>query len=355
MPHAEVDNPTPYVFAPAFVTDAEMRPLLVPLAQATVSFGLKDQGALVPEPDPIRLGGEPSGEPAAEGEEVSFRFEPQLAPRKLGTDVIVHGHVYPQAPGATEQVAVVRVGPLATSLHVVGDRHWERPFGVIGPSPPAPIEAIPLTWERAFGGWDRSQPDPSRHRFEPRNPVGRGFRRRDSRFEEGLALPNLEHPRDRLRRWGSAPEPHAFGFVSPGWKPRVELAGTYDERWTRERQPCLPKDFDPRFWSAAPRELTSRAPLRGDEAVQIEGVSRRGGIGFRLPALISPRCRARLARGGDAASEMQLDTIVIDVDRERILLLWRGCIPLRDGPHDVAAIELREATESVARSGQKAA
>ena len=46
---------------------------------------------------------------------------------------------------------------------------------------------------------------------------------------------------------------------------------------------------------------------------------------------------------------------VIDVDRERILLLWRGCIPLRDGPHDVAASELREVTEGVTRNGQKAA
>jgi hypothetical protein len=332
-----------------------MRPLFVPLAQATVSFGPGSEGCLVPEAEPIRLGGEPSGEPSTPGDEVSFRFEPQLAPQKVGTDVILHGHAFPQSSDATEQLAVLRVGPLSASVQVVGDRQWERPFGVIGPSPPTRIEAIPLTWERAFGGWDRSDPDPSRHRFEPRNPVGRGFRRRDSRFEDGLPLPNLEHPKDRLRRWGSTPEPQGFGFISPGWKPRVELAGTYGERWSRERQPCLPKDFDPRFWNAAPPGLASRTPLRGDEPVDLVGVSRRGRIGFRLPALVAPECRVQLARGSDAVSALQLDTIVIDADRELILLLWRGCIPLRDGPHDVVAVKLRETTESASRSAQKAA
>jgi hypothetical protein len=66
-------------------------------------------------------------------------------------------------------------------------------------------------------------------------------------------------------------------------------------------------------------------------------------------------CRVRLARGADVVPELRLDTLVIDVDRECVLLLWRGCVPLRDGPHDVLAVELREAAESTSLDARRAA
>jgi hypothetical protein len=356
MPHPDTENRTPYAFASVFVADAELRPLFVPLVQATVSFARGREGDLAAEQDPIHVGGVPTAPPSDSEAEASFLFEPQLASRKLGTDVVLHGHAWPEARRATEQIASLQVGSLGKSVRVVGDRVWQRSFGLIRASRPAPIDGVPLLWERAFGGWDRSHENPARHVFEARNPVGRGFRRRRSGFEEGIALPNLEDPKKPLRRWGSTPEPHGFGFVSPGWKPRVGLAGTYDARWIRDRQPGLPQDFDPRFWNAAPRGLASGSPLRGDEAVEIAGVSKRGRLSFRLPALSTPRCRVQLARGADQVPALRLDTIVLDVDRELALILWRGFVAVRDGPQDVAAIEItRGADHELARGARRAA
>ena len=47
----------------------------------------------------------------------------------------------------------------------------------------------------------------------------------------------------------------AFGPVGRHWEPRVRYAGTYDDRWTEDRMPLLPKDFDDRFHNAAPPGL----------------------------------------------------------------------------------------------------
>ena len=341
MVRPALDNATPYAFAAAFATDTELRPIYVPLVQVTVSFAPGSEGELSAEQEAIPIGGQPAAESRDESGEVSYRFEPQLAPAKQGTDVVLHGHAWPGSSSATEQLATLRVGPLAKSVRVVGDRVWRRLLGVIRPSRPGRLEPVPLIWERAFGGWDRSHEDPARHVFEMRNPVGLGYRRWRSPFEEDIALPNLEDPRKPLRRWGARPRPACFGFVSPGWKPRVDLAGTYGDRWQRERQPCLPSDFDARFWNAAPEGLASRAPLRGDEPVELRGVSRRGLVRFQLPGLEAPLCSVQLKQRPDARPPLRLDTVIIDADAEAVRLLWRGSVSLRDGPHDVVTVSLQ--------------
>src|SRR5208337_4822029 len=92
-------------------------------------------------------------------------------------------------------------------------------------TPPEPFERIPLVWERAFGGWDRSHADPAKHTCEPRNPVGTGFRQKHGHPEEGVRVPNLEDPRYPSRHYGDAPPPAGFGFTGPSWQPRAAFAG----------------------------------------------------------------------------------------------------------------------------------
>ena len=103
----------------------------------------------------------------------------------------------------------LRVGALRQTARVVGDRYWVKSFGMISISSPVPFERIPLPClERAFGGWDRSHPDPDKHAFEPRNPVGTGFQfEKHGKFEDGMRLPNLEDPRDPVRDYGQAVVP----------------------------------------------------------------------------------------------------------------------------------------------------
>jgi hypothetical protein len=336
MGHPAIDNRTPYAFEAAFAAGEDGRPLLVPIVQATYSLDADGGLALAEKQLPVKLAGEPYGEPGVS----SYKYEPQFAFAKAATDVVLIGSAHASAGGATEVYVRARVGPLDKTVRVSGDRFWVRSLGLIAMTAPEPFESIPLIYERAFGGWDRSHPDPARHAFEPRNPVGTGFRSSQGHFEEGVRLPNIEDPRRPVREYGDAPAPAGFGFTSPDWQPRAALAGTYDEAWMNGRMPLLPVDFDRRFFSAASLGMVSPGHLRGNEPVRIENASARGTLAFDLPGLAPPRCRVRLAGRRDRAVETSLDTVIVDTDCHSVLLLWRGSLGLGGGPHDVVSIQV---------------
>jgi len=335
MSHPGIQNATPFAFVPLFLVDEEARPLLVPLLKATYAIG---DGRLVVAEEQVQvdLAGQLYGEPGAS----SYRLEPECAFVKPATDVVLLGHAYPPAPGATEGLVGLQVGPLRKGVRVIGDRTFFQSLGTIGISKPAPLEPIPLQWERAFGGWDRRHSDASRHAFEPRNPVGVGFQCSDSPFEDGLPLPNLEDPAAPLTAWGQRVAPAGFGFVSPDWQPRASLAGTYDSDWEASRAPRLPPDFDRRFMNSASPGLTAPGYLRGDEPVAVAGATSEGRLSFCLPGLPPPEVHVRFAVGRDRDIPMHLDTVIIDADERQVLLLWRGNTALREGPRDVRSISV---------------
>ena len=295
------------------------------------------QDRLVPAEEQleIKLGGEHWGEPGVS----SFKLEPQVAFTKPATDVVLVGHAYSMGRPAVD--VSLRVGALRQTVRVTGDRYWIKSFGMIAMSAPEPFERMPLTYERAFGGWDRSHPDPDKHAFEPRNPLGTGFRSKSGRFEDGIRLPNLEHAGDSIRDYGQRVAPAGFGFTSPDWQPRAQFAGTYDERWTEERMPLLPRDFDRRFFNAASPGLIAAGYLKGDEAVWIGNASPGGTISFDLPGLPPPECRIHLKGGRDSIVQTNLDTVIINTDDALVLLIWRGYIAVRNGPHDILSIQVR--------------
>ena len=312
--------------------------VLVVLVQATFDIVGAGRVALAEKQVPPSPTGELWGADAAVA---SYRIEPAFAFVKPATDVVLLGHAQ-SGKMSTELQVAFGVGPVGKALRVVGDRAWAKSGDVFTPTRPLPFERMPLTYERAFGGWDRSHPDPARHTFDPRNPVGVGFRAPDGRFEEGMRLPNIEDPSDPVQRYGQAVATAGVGFTSPNWQPRAALAGTYDEAWSKERSPLLAKDFDRRFFNGASPGLVAPGYLVGNEPVLVENASTLGRLSFRLPGVPAPSCRVELARLGDAQPALSLDTVVVDTDGDRVLLLYRGHVPLRDGPHDVVSIALEE-------------
>ncbi|QRK06484.1 DUF2169 domain-containing protein [Archangium violaceum] len=324
-----IDNRTPFVCEPLALADPEGRPLLVVVVKATYLLA-QGQLRVADEQVPIQLAGEYWGEP----ETSSYRYEPECAPGKPATDIVLVGHAHATERNTTSLVVSLQVGPLRKSVRVTGDRVWFKSLGTLSMTRPLPFERIPLHYERAFGGWDRSHPAPARHTFEPRNPVGVGFRSDSRRFEEGLRLPNLEDPEQPLRQFGQVVPPAGFGFISPHWQPRAAYAGTYDEAWRKQRMPRLPRDFDPRFYNAASPGLVAPGYLKGDEPVSLVNASPQP-LSFQLPAQPPPEVTVRLSFAGDTRLEMKLDTCIIDTDIHRIMLLWRGSVPLKDGPDDV--------------------
>jgi hypothetical protein len=334
MGHAQIDNKTPFVFEPLFLVDEEFRPLLVTVVKATFEIDRGGRCVRAEKQLPLDIGGKLWGE---NPETSSYKFEPEVAFVKSATDVVLIGHAYTPRSGVNETGVRLTVGPLVKEARVLGDRSWYKSGSSIGMTRALAFEKMPLIYERAFGGWDRSDRDPRRHLCDLRNPVGTGFRAGNT-FEEGLRLPNIEDPRMPIKQLTDKPSPVGFGFVSPHWQPRAALAGTFGEAWQKGRAPLLPKDFDRRHMNAASQGLVAPGYLRGDERVTALGVTPDGSLQFTLPGLPTPVARVALFGDNDRTLPLDLDTVIIETDERRVQMIWRANVTLRTGPHDVRAV-----------------
>jgi len=273
------------------------------------------------QPEPP-LGDVYCGPPGRSG----LRIEGQTAFGRPATDILLAGHARAlRDEPVTSLTVTVSVGACAQRAIVVGDRIWESRLAgdAVTLSPPQPFVAMPLVWERAFGGSiydDTGQLIAN----EPRNPVGRGFFR-DGTAAVGQLLPNVEDPRTPILGPEDRPAPMGFGPIARWWEPRASYAGTYDEAWMRERLPVWPEDFDERFLCAAPAPLQARPHLRGGEWVHLEGLHREGAMHFRLPA---PRLVVRFRfNGHDVRRAMIMDALIIEPDTGHITLIHRAAAP----------------------------
>ena len=337
MTHPASENKTPFAFEPLFLADEEGRPLFVPIVKATYLIQEWTRLSLADEQVPVNVGGEYWGDP----EKSSYKYEPETAFVKPATDIVLIGHAYAPKPGVTKVDVNLRVGPMQKVVRVVGDRYWVKRLGMTSMTKPEPFERIPLIYERAFGGWDRSHPNPEKHTFEPRNPVGTGFRGKKGKFEQGIRLPNLENPRHPVKSLNNRPPPAGFGFTSPHWQPRASFAGTYDKAWMKQRMPLLPTDFDRRFFNAAPPDQVAPGFLKADVPVEVINASPGGRVSFNLPGVPPPQCRVELRGRKDHRLETRLDTVIINTDENLLFLIWRTNLVLRSGPQDVVSIEAR--------------
>lgn len=354
MPHPTIDNRTAFTADALHLVDEEFRPLLTLIVKASLDILPGGSLARSAESLPLELGGQ-FQYPEAEGES-SYRYEPEAAPYKLATDVVLLAHAYAPGPGTARMDIRFRVGPVAKSAHVWGDRTWFRSLGIVRMSRPAVFTSLPITYERAFGGWDRSA-GKSVYCYEPRNPVGQGFHALPSTHQEAAALPNIEDPTHPIVRPHDTPPPAGFGFVSPNWQPRARLAGTFDAAWSKHRCPLLPTDFDRRHFNAASPGLVAPGYLRGNEEVQACGLSPEPTLRFCLPGIPAPTAVIHLQRQHDQAPPLRLDTVIVDLDARRLVMLWRATVPLDDGPHALRGVlfespashELPRATASEGR------
>ncbi len=312
----QVTNRTPFEVGVFPGRDKEHYDDATVLVKAT--FELEPNAAALPiaaVQAPIVYGEEFYGEPDAS----SIRYESDYCPAKCGTDVVLIGHAY-AAEGAASVDVTLAAGPLRKTVRVFGKRVWRRAADGWRASDPEPFARMPLVYERAFGGADRSDPDPAKHAFELRNPVGVGFSSGD--VVEGAALPNLEDPAALITRPGDAPPPAGFGFIGRSWQPRIGFIGTYDERWIAERCPLLPDDFDRRFHNGAHPDLIAPEHFAGGEPVLLQGASPAGELRFALPRR-SPAVLVT-TRGALVRHVPRLDTVVIEPDERRVSLCFRA-------------------------------
>ncbi|MGZ3423653.1 MAG: DUF2169 family type VI secretion system accessory protein [Polyangiales bacterium] len=226
------------------------------------------------------------------------RYPSDFAPFKPRCDVTLVGHV-----SAHNTVARVKlgVGSLQRTLAVIGDRQWSRDGSA---TEPRLVDRIPLRWERAFASDE--------------NPVGRGQ----------VMLPNLERDDALVRAPGDAPRPICFAPIPREWRARRRHLGTYDARWLARRWPWFPEDFDWSYFNAAPSEL--QIPyLEGGERWLLSGLDDERTVEGTLPRL-RPRVIAERTDGSSVEVLLRIDTLWIDGDAMRAVLVFRGFLPVQD-------------------------
>lgn len=329
----------------AFATDKQGVEHLVAVAKATYQVSADGTCSLAELQVPLVLEDQFYGEPGLS----SVRYETDFSSRKSRTDVILMGHAYAKRGIATDVVDVaVQIGALRKVVRVFGDRTWKPSVAGYSPSKPVPFVRLPLQYERAFGGADRSHPDERKHAFEERNLVGVGFHKRNHAGIAGSPLPNLENPQDLVSSPFDQPAPAGFGFVSRNWLPRRRYAGTYDDKWLEEQFPFLAEDFDERFFQGAPEDQWC-GPLHGGEHVGVAGATPTGTWKLTIPA---PRVGVKIvSQQGEENYQPILDTLILEPDDERVILVWRTCTPLR-----VKASRLEEVSVGIlSRARQRAA
>lgn len=311
----QIDNQTPFYAVLSVLPDRAAVDTLYVILKATLA--LRPKLALASEQLPVTLADEYYGDPT----DSSLKAVSEMHIGKPGTDVLLVGRAWgPGGRAVRESVVRVTAAERQKSVRVLGDRVWQ-PDGT--PSAPEPYEAMPLVWERAFGGIHRLE---DRILAEERNPIGLGFAGRRSAEElAGQPVPNLEAPGEPIERQGGNPTPVCFAPTSPHWLPRRRHAGTYDESWQRKRAPYLPADFDPRFLQCAAPELALDRYLAGGEPIEVVGATPDEPIAFRVPA-------ANLQVDVSVAGRIEhptanLETILIEPDENRVCFTWRAALP----------------------------
>jgi hypothetical protein len=198
---------------------------------------------------------------------------------------------------------------------------------------PQPFTVMPISYDNAFGGVDNFDPDPQKQGAFIENPVGKGFFLREAPDHvEGKPLPNTEEPGDPVNAPGSY-RPMAFGPIGRAWQPRPGFAGTYDQNWIDNIFPFLPADFDERYYQSAPSDQQTDY-LRGGEEVVLTGLTPHGRCSFNLPQVEVP-VTFFLRNYEQKETSAVADTLVLEPDLGRFVLLWRASLPLRKSIFEV--------------------
>jgi hypothetical protein len=256
-------------------------------------------------------------------------YESDYAPHKPRCDVLLNGSAYAPGGRPAERVTVsLRVGSLVKSFVVVGKRSWQPGLLHFSPSKPEPFVALPISYDNAFGGVDRADPDPAMHRWYPTNHAGVGYAEQPTvRSMEGKQVPNTEEAGQPITKPNGTYRPMGLGPVGRGWQPRASFAGTYDQNWLANVCPFLPSDFKEEYFQAAPTDQQIDFPQGGEE-VELIHLTPQGRTTFRLPRGNVPV--EFFLKGGDTKPTMAvLDTIVLEPNLGRFLLSWRSSLPLR--------------------------
>lgn len=264
----------------------------------------------------------------------SIIYEADLIADKPGTDLIINASAYAPGGSACKEVAVeLRAGNLQKTLIVRGDRVYERSLlGKIVPSAPVPFAKMPIVYERAYGGYDNTLPDPQKQKIFSPNPVGTGIAASPS-YLLGRPVANVEFSDAPMRPAEAA----GFGAICSYWEPRRQYAGTYDAKWAEQQKPLLALDYDDRWNLCAPVDQQFAPHLQPNCPLDLINMTPSGRLRFSLPKihLAFTTHFAAYSRRPPVEHRSKLHTVVIEPDVPRVIMVWHTSLSCGQAIDDI--------------------
>lgn len=312
-----IENPSPYPAGKSWTRNIAGEHVWLVAVKATFRVGERGRVTTSDEQSEPLLAPEYTG---ALGRS-SLRREAEILPAKPTTDVVVIGRAYAPRERPTRRIPVsLRVGPISKELLVHGPRVYRRGVtGAVVAGAPAETTGCELTYEQAYGGADLADPDPRNWAIDRRNPVGRGVAR-----DQGALIGHPAHCVEYPSGVPALVGPAGLGPIAGHWSPRSELAGTYDDEWSRSRKPLLPLDYDPRHEQCSPADQRPAQHLVGGEPVALVNLTPEGLWRFDLPRLAVSFSTAFGRRRVEHTGE--LGTVILEPEARRLTMVWQTAL-----------------------------
>src|SRR5262249_6220502 len=105
----------------------------------------------------------------------------------------------------------------------------------------------------------------------------------------------------------------------------LTYAGTYDEKWLKERLPLWAEDMDDRYFQCAPEDQQVPGFLRGGERVELVNLTPDGRLSFELPR-VWPAFTTHFGRE-KVEHRAELHTVILEPDFPRLSLVYHTRLP----------------------------
>ena len=243
----------------------------------------------------------------------SLYYEADYALTKPKSDFIIAGHCHtPHQQAALSYPVIAKVGHTERRLVVFGERYWDGKKICAG----KPFSSLPLKFEYSFGGPGFAA-----------NPLGMGH---SSHIQPNIphALPHIEHPQRLINQPEDVPAPAGFGVIPLTWPQRRAMLGRYDEDYLKNRWPWFGEGFRENFFNATLPENQIEGYFKGDEALSFTNLHPiHSQYQTALPGIRPRLFLRRINQEGRKVFDevaINLDTLWVDVEKEKLVLLWRG-------------------------------
>lgn len=265
--------------------------------------------------------------------ETAPEYECDYVLSKPRCDVLLLGSAYAPQGIAVPLVGVgLRVGTLSKTFQVHGPRRWEAGFLGVRPGPAIAFTRQRLSYDIAFGGGNPATGKKGELLAYLGNPVGCGYHKRFKRASlVGSPMPQTEAVDMPIIHPSKPYAPKSFGPLGRNWESRARYAGTYDKQWEEKVFPFLPRDFDERYFQAAPDDQQLDQLVGGETVTLLNlthpAITPSGRLDFVLPDL-SLNIAIQALDEEPEVHAARADTLIIEPDRQSFSITWRLAHPL---------------------------